>query len=139
LIPADIARTTPGKAIGFCFIPIVNWYGVFVAFNGLVEDMNKTLQSRGIPFRVNEGVKSNVCIANLALWYLLYPCIVMDFTPVLRGSPSFWIGVGMIFLNQFFFFTSITNGAIVLLNVRHATKQGNTDAQQVLENLQQQE
>ena len=63
LIPADIARTTPGKAVGFCFIPIFNFYWLSVAFKGLSEDMNKTLQRYGIQYRVNGGL--GLCILNI--------------------------------------------------------------------------
>ena len=31
LVPADEAETTPGKAVGFCFIPFFNFYWLFVA------------------------------------------------------------------------------------------------------------
>lgn len=34
------ARTTPGKAIGFLFIPFFNLYWYYVAFHGLARDMN---------------------------------------------------------------------------------------------------
>ena len=29
MLPASYARTTPGKAVGFCFIPFYNFYFVF--------------------------------------------------------------------------------------------------------------
>jgi len=34
------ARTTPGKALGFCFIPFFNFYWVFQAFPGFARDYN---------------------------------------------------------------------------------------------------
>ena len=40
LIPADKARTTPGKAIGFLFIPLFNFYWNFVAIHGLAKALN---------------------------------------------------------------------------------------------------
>ena len=40
LIPADKARTTPGKAIGFLFIPSFNFYWNFVAIHGLAKALN---------------------------------------------------------------------------------------------------
>lgn len=40
LIPSPIARTTPGKAVGFLFIPFFNWYWVFQAVHGLAEDIH---------------------------------------------------------------------------------------------------
>ena len=62
LVPSDIARTTPGKAVGFCFIPLFNLYWVFVAFKGLGVDMNESLRQRGIPYQVNEGLGLAYCI-----------------------------------------------------------------------------
>ena len=62
LIPPDIARTTPGKAVGFCFIPIFNIYWIFVAVWGLGKDMNKALQRQGVPFEVNETLGLMCCI-----------------------------------------------------------------------------
>ncbi len=95
LIPADIARTTPGKAIGFCLIPFFNFYWIFVAYKGLGEDMNKTLARRGITYRVSSvlGVCSPVFI-------------LLGIIPL----------VGIIsFIVQFFFLKSVKNGAILML------------------------
>ena len=64
-IPSDIARTTPGKAIGFLFIPIFNFYWMFIAYNGLGKDMNKTMQQRGIQFHVNENLGLCYCVCVL--------------------------------------------------------------------------
>lgn len=33
-------RTSPGKAVGFCFIPFFNFYWIFVAMYGLSQDLN---------------------------------------------------------------------------------------------------
>ncbi len=38
-------RTTPGKAVGFLFIPFFNLYWLFVAFHGLAKDWNRTMDS----------------------------------------------------------------------------------------------
>ena len=40
-------RTTPGKAVGFCFIPLFNLYWNFVAMNGFVQDFNAVVQFEG--------------------------------------------------------------------------------------------
>jgi len=73
LIPADIARTIPGKAIGFLFIPIFNLYWMFVAYNGLGKDMNKTFLQRGIQFTVNE--KLGLCYCIWCLIFAIASCI----------------------------------------------------------------
>ena len=38
-------RTTPGKAVGFLFIPTFNIYWIYVAYRGLAEDWNRTMAS----------------------------------------------------------------------------------------------
>jgi len=42
------ARTAPGKAVGFMFIPFFNLYWTFQAFWGLSKDMNAYAAQRGI-------------------------------------------------------------------------------------------
>lgn len=37
------ARTTPGKAVGFLFIPLFNLYWMFVAYHGLAKDIDSYL------------------------------------------------------------------------------------------------
>lgn len=39
------AQTTPGKAVGFMFIPLFNIYWIFVAINGLPKDWNRIVAS----------------------------------------------------------------------------------------------
>lgn len=61
------ARTTPGKAVGFCFIPVFDLYWIFQAFWGLSIDMNAYAAQRGISApRINEGMGLAVCILFLA-------------------------------------------------------------------------
>ena len=45
-IPVDIARTTPGAAVGLLFVPFFNFYWYFVSYAGLAEDCAKALGSR---------------------------------------------------------------------------------------------
>ena len=99
LIPADIARTTPGKAVGFLFIPIFHFYWMFVAYMGLCEDLNKTLQQRGIQFEVNKTMGMVYCILYLA-------CLI----PILNILAI--IGVSIVSVILLY---SLKNGAIALL------------------------
>jgi hypothetical protein len=48
LIQDGKARTSPGKAVGFCFIPFFNFYWMYVAVVGLAKDMNLYCQERNI-------------------------------------------------------------------------------------------
>jgi hypothetical protein len=110
VIPADIARTTPGKAVNFSLIPIFNFYWIFVAFWGLAIDMNKTLQRRGIQYQVNESMGLIFCI--------IQPCIV-----ILWGISAAIPIVGILCLAaeltsivvEILFLNSAKNGAIALL------------------------
>src|SRR5438128_808183 len=42
------ARTTPGKAVGFMFIPLFNLYWIFQAIYGFAVDYNKYTQRHNI-------------------------------------------------------------------------------------------
>ncbi len=54
-IQEGVARTTPGRAVGFCFIPFYNFYWVFQALPGWAEDYNKTVTRLGLRLpRVSE-------------------------------------------------------------------------------------
>ena len=46
-----LARMTPGRAVGFLFIPIFNLYWIFQVFPGFATDYNATLRNQelGLP------------------------------------------------------------------------------------------
>lgn len=44
-------RTTPGKAVGFMFIPIFGVYWIFQAIWGLAKDINKYIREKNIPVK----------------------------------------------------------------------------------------
>jgi len=63
LIPVNVAKTTPGKAVGFFFIPFFNLYWSFVAFHGLAKALNAETKRHSIPNKeVNEGMSLTYCI-----------------------------------------------------------------------------
>lgn len=66
------AKTTPGKAVGFMFIPFFNLYWVFVAINGLPKDWNRIVASY-------EDLKTAPKLNETT--FLLY-CIGMFFFPL---------------------------------------------------------
>lgn len=78
LIQDGSARTTPGKAVGFCFIPFFNFYWLYVAWVGLAKDMNLYCRERNIPARrIDEG---------LALtWFVLALCGIIPYLGILTG------------------------------------------------------
>ena len=58
-------RTTPGKAIGFLFIPVFNLYWIYVAYRGLAEDWNRTMASfpdLTLAPRLSSGLFLTYCI-----------------------------------------------------------------------------
>ena len=63
------ARATPGKAIGFLFIPIFDIYWTFQAVWGLAKDFNACLQRNSIPAaRLPEGLFLAFCILCFTTW-----------------------------------------------------------------------
>ncbi|MBU2573606.1 MAG: hypothetical protein KKH28_05970 [Elusimicrobia bacterium] len=63
------ARTTPGKAVGFLFIPFFNIYWAFQAVWGLSKDFNAYLQRNSIPAaRLPEGLFLAFCILCFTTW-----------------------------------------------------------------------
>ena len=57
------ARTTPGKAVGFCFIPFFCFYWWFVAYLGVAKDTNAYMDNDGIDGpRMSCGLAMFVCI-----------------------------------------------------------------------------
>jgi hypothetical protein len=66
LIQDGYARTTPGKAVGFLFIPFFNLYWIFEAFPGLISDTNAYIQRRALPIRLQDsGLATAFCILTL--------------------------------------------------------------------------
>jgi len=51
IVPLEFARTTPGKAVGFMFIPFFNFYWLFPAIWGWTKDFNSFLRQRQIDSR----------------------------------------------------------------------------------------
>jgi hypothetical protein len=76
------ARTTPGKAVGFLFIPFFNLYWVFVAYRGWAEDYNCTVQSHGVSVPLmSMGLATTMCV--------LMVCSVVPYIGVLLGLVNF--------------------------------------------------
>jgi len=56
LIQSGTPRTTPSKAVGYCFIPFYNFYWWYVAFVGLAKDMNAFCREKDVAAKVDEGM-----------------------------------------------------------------------------------
>ncbi len=65
LQPGGLARTSPGQAIGFLFIPFFNLYWMFQALRGLATDWNTTVETypdlKAAP-KLSGGVFLTCCI-----------------------------------------------------------------------------
>jgi hypothetical protein len=97
-------RTTPGKAVGFSFIPFFNFYWLFTSIYGLAQDMNRYCRERAIPAPViNE---------QMALWYcILSVCNIIPYLNFLTGIAAL---VLMIILTN-----SFTKTAVAIVNSKN--------------------
>lgn len=63
IIQGRTARTTPGRAVGFNFIPFYNFYWIFVAVKGLAEDINSLFDQANLNAkRISVGLSLWMCI-----------------------------------------------------------------------------
>lgn len=100
------ARTTPGQAVGFCFIPLFNLYWIYVTFVGLVKDMNNYCRERQIPVQISEGLA-------ITYYVLFLVTILTSWTVILffvMLLPTFIVGA---ILSK-----SITDGAIKIIRAK---------------------
>lgn len=61
-IPERTAQTTPGKAVGFLFIPFFSLYWIFVAYKGLALSLNENLDKQGSRRTVPVDTVNLTCI-----------------------------------------------------------------------------
>ena len=109
LIPNDIARTTPGKAVGFLFIPVFNCYWCFVSYLGLSQNMNEAFRRRKIQYWVSEGLALTLCIlVVIGCFAGLFPVALF---PAIIGYV-FALLYSIVFI---LYYKSVKDGAIVLL------------------------
>ena len=87
-IQDEHARTTPGKAIGFSFIPFFNIYWVFQLYWGFSKDYNAYVQRYEVDLpRLPE---------KLFLWYCILPFMSILPIPFLSGIIS--VAIVVIFI-----------------------------------------
>jgi hypothetical protein len=92
LIQDGKARTSPGVAVGFCFIPLFNLYWMYVAWVGLAKDMNLYCRERNINC---VGVNEDLALA----WFIVTLTSVIPYIGVLTAIAA--IVIGIILLKQF--------------------------------------
>lgn len=94
------ARTTPGKACGFLFIPLFNLYWIFVAYWGWAQDFNAYVRDKGVGApEVSETIALVLCIAVI----VSIPLSLIPFVGLFFGL----INAVLLFL----FFTRAIDGA----------------------------
>jgi hypothetical protein len=73
------ARTTPGKAVGFLFIPFYNLYWIFQAWYGFAQDYNSYVERYSVTAsKLNKGLFLAYCILDIcsAVPFLVYLILV---------------------------------------------------------------
>lgn len=86
------ARSSPGKAVGFCFIPFFNFYWLYVAYVGLAKDMNMYSVERNIDSpKINEGL--------VLTWYILTLTSMIPYLGILTAIAA--IVIQIIAMKQF--------------------------------------
>jgi hypothetical protein len=84
-----VTTVTPGKAVGFCFIPFFNLYWNFVAHVGLMKEINRLAEARGRPDqKVNEGFALTFCILTATI------CLAIVATPF--AVVFIWQAIGAV-------------------------------------------
>ena len=83
-IPAGFARLTPGKAVGYLFIPFFNFYWSFPSFYGLAQDCAGVAREKGL-----RGLK-NLPALGLTYAILFTVNLITTNVPVL----SLFVGIG---------------------------------------------
>ena len=102
LIPRERAETTPGKAIGFLFIPFFNLYWIFVAIHGLAKGLNNELRSVAPGKQVSEGLSLTFCILSIVN--------IIPYVNLITGTVN--IVIMIILMKQF------TDAGVALANSR---------------------
>jgi hypothetical protein len=84
-IQDGFARTTPGRAVGYSFIPLFNWYWIFVVMVGFVSDYNAFAERKKLDRELLSG----------GIFWALAGCWVLSSLPRLQGG-GFFIFVAMV-------------------------------------------
>jgi len=68
LIPPEYAETTPGRAVGYLFIPFYNFYWMFQSFVGVARSLNRCAANSGDSHqpRASLGLATAYCVTLVA-------------------------------------------------------------------------
>lgn len=110
------ARTTPGKAVGFLFIPFFNYYWIFQAYWGFAVDYNAYLE--------RYAISANKLPAGLFLTYaILSVASAVPYIGIIPGLAAFVIFIILL--------VQICNAVNALPEVAPAEQTPSFDAAQV--------
>lgn len=103
IISPEKAKTTPEKAIGYLFIPFYNFYWIFVAIQGLKEDLTALCSEKNISITPIRGSKE------IPTFFIL--SIILFIVPYVN------IGAGIaLIIFQIFFIKDVKNVMISIIN-----------------------
>lgn len=107
LLQGHGARTTPGKAVGFVFIPFFCFYWWFVAYLGLAKDNNAYMDKAGIQrAKMSCGLALVMCIVGIISFFLTWIPIVSIFIAI----PEMILG--------FLFVLQMKNAILAIMDYR---------------------
>lgn len=86
-VPVENRSTTPGRAVGFLFIPFFNFYWVFRAYVCLVDDTQRTTGKPG---------PRGLAIAYAVLFSCNYVCRFIPFLGAVTGIATFVVWLLMV-------------------------------------------
>lgn len=89
IIQDGYARTTPGKAVGFMFIPLFNLIWQFTFYHGLAADMNSYMKRHNIFVkRCSQGLPLTICILNLIFPYIVPFLLIFNVVSLTRTAVA---------------------------------------------------
>ena len=111
-VPKEEARTTPARAALLLLVPFFNLYWFFVAFGGLAEDLNKTLQKKGAGHEVSVSGVRGICAIYIVFICMMVYAIFGGTVPTLIDAVITWGWV----IGRWTLIEILSGGAIRLAN-----------------------
>jgi hypothetical protein len=112
LLQGHGARTTPGKAVGFGFIPFFNFYWWFVSYAGLAQDNNRYMDEAAITGpRMSYGLAIALCVVGIVSTFISWVPVIN----IIMAVPESIIG--------FLFVLQQKNCILAILQHRQAAQE----------------
>ena len=96
VLQGSTARTSPGKAVGYMFIPFYNIYWIFIAYRGLAEDANSFSETYGLKRKISVGLSTWSCIScilpyfNIIVAPILFPFLIFQWSKFYEEVSMSW-------------------------------------------------